>query len=159
MSLIVGIGSNLGNPIEQLKICRKLLAQKFYEEDASALFESQAFDETDQPTFYNQVLQYKLPLLTPEQTLQEILNLELEQGRVRTHKWGPRIIDIDIIFFGQLCLNKDELKIPHPLWKERSFVCRPFMQIKYYREHKQRFSSNLPSKFHVEASPIADTIE
>lgn len=68
-------------------------------------------------------------MLSPEELLQSLQQIEMEMGRIRKEKWGPRIIDIDILTYGDLQLNLPQLKIPHPHLTERSFVLMPLYEL------------------------------
>jgi 2-amino-4-hydroxy-6-hydroxymethyldihydropteridine diphosphokinase len=87
----------------------------------SALYETEAWGLHDQPAFLNQAVELKTSL--PAQVLLErILKIEIELGRVRDQKYGPRTIDIDIIFYGQEVINEPGLIVPHPQLPNRRFA-------------------------------------
>lgn len=88
-----------------------------------------------QPDYYNMVIAFSNVTLTPAATLAAIQKVEDELGRVRPHKWAPRLIDIDILFMGDLVYTDNELEIPHPLLHLRKFVLIPLAQILPYYEH------------------------
>jgi 2-amino-4-hydroxy-6-hydroxymethyldihydropteridine diphosphokinase len=99
MSLIIATGSNIGNKIEHLEKAKNEL-KKFYTFKAqSQVFSSDAVDYTDQPGFYNQVLEFDIPDQSPIEVLNNLLDIEKQFGRVRDIDKGPRTIDIDIIFW------------------------------------------------------------
>lgn len=152
MSLIIATGSNLGNKLEQLELAKKRL-MKFYELIAqSEVFESEAVDYLDQPDFYNQVLEFKLPDEDPVLTLKKLLQIEKEFGRVRDIDKGPRTIDIDIIFWGTEHISQPGLTVPHPSWDQRSFVVRPLQQLPFFKTLEKCFK--IPTEFEIEAKPI-----
>ena len=94
----------------------------------SALYETAAWGKTNQPSFYNQVLEVKSSL-SPEEILLAINTIEAELGRVRKEKWGERIIDIDILYYGKKLINSDQLTIPHPGIPDRRFTLVPLVEI------------------------------
>jgi 2-amino-4-hydroxy-6-hydroxymethyldihydropteridine diphosphokinase len=94
----------------------------------STIYETAAWGNTDQPLFLNQVILIKT-LLSPVDLLQQVLQIELDAGRERTEKYGPRTIDIDILFYGNMVIALPELDIPHPRIAERRFVLVPMVEI------------------------------
>lgn len=122
-------GSNLGQKEQQLEQARQLIEQKIGSITAqSKLYETEAWGLPDQPNFVNQALEV-LTDLTPDQLIGQILNIELKMGRIRTQKWTARLIDIDIIFYGDQIIKTDNLTIPHPFMHERNFVLIPILEI------------------------------
>ena len=122
------LGSNLGKRKENL-----LLAHQFIQHigsilTVSSIYETQAWGNTQQPDFLNQVVQIVFKN-SPKELLKKILTIENDMGRVRTDKWGPRIIDIDILFAGQTVLNELDLIIPHPQLHMRRFTLLPLTEI------------------------------
>lgn len=152
MSLIIATGSNIGNKLENLKNIKEILKSKFNLIANSDVFESEAVDYFDQPDFYNQLLEFKIPRETPLITLRKILSIEKDFGRLRDIDKGPRIIDIDIIFWGTQEINEPGLTVPHPSWSERSFVVRPLQQLPFFQTLEKCFK--IPNEFKVEAKPI-----
>lgn len=94
----------------------------------SSVYETDAWGITEQPAFYNQVAEIKTPM-TAHSLLTTILSIEKKMGRVRREKWGERIIDIDILFFGSEVVNSDELTIPHPQLAFRKFTLVPLCEL------------------------------
>lgn len=123
------LGSNLGD--------RKLHLQQAIEciedeiapiIDQSAVYETQSWGKADSPDYLNQVILIQTGL--PAQAiLQSILNIEWKIGRVREEKWGPRVIDIDILFYGDIFIDEPDLKIPHPELHKRRFTLEPLAAI------------------------------
>lgn len=95
---------------------------------SSPVYRTAAWGKTDQPDFYNQVLEITTSL-TPSALLQALLEIEKEMGRERREKWGERVIDIDILFFGQRVQQTAELILPHPQIPFRRFTLRPLADI------------------------------
>lgn len=94
----------------------------------SSVHKTAPWGKTDQPDFLNQSVLITTHLTVAE-LMENILVIEKEMGRVREEKWGPRIIDIDIILFGNEIVNSPNLIIPHPHMQERKFVLEPSVEI------------------------------
>ena len=129
------LGSNLGDRTETLKTATNLITEQVGKIAAqSHFYETQAWGKTDQPDFINQALAVQTKL-SPDDVLKTILNIEKELGRERTEKWAERIIDIDILLYDNLVVNKKDLIIPHPHLHERNFALVPLMEIAGEEEH------------------------
>ncbi len=152
MSLIIATGSNLGQRLENLTWAKERLAQEWKLIAVSRVYASSAVDYTDQPEFVNQVLQFALPWESPEAVMQKLLTIELEAGRVRDISRGPRILDIDIVFWGLETVRTPSLVVPHPRWRERSFVVRPLSELPFFHAVEKCFT--IPTSFEIEASPL-----
>ena len=94
----------------------------------SSIYETAAWGKADQPSFFNQVMEIQTDLL-PRQLLRRILKIETRIGRIREERYGPRIIDIDILFYNDEVHNYPLLKIPHPEIQNRRFVLVPLAEI------------------------------
>ncbi len=94
----------------------------------SSIFETEPWGNPDQPPFFNQVMAIQTEL-KPRQVLRRILKIETQTGRIREEKYGPRIIDIDILFYNDEVHNYPLLKIPHPEIQNRRFVLVPLAEI------------------------------
>lgn len=94
----------------------------------SKLYSTAAWGDTRQPDFLNQVIVVETTL-APLETMQTILDIEKEMGRVRTLKNAPRIIDIDILFFNKLVMDEPMLTLPHPEIQNRRFVLIPLNEL------------------------------
>jgi len=94
----------------------------------SSLYKSAAWGVEDQPDFYNQVLELASPH-PPGVLLEKLLEIERDMGRVRKEKWGPRLIDIDLLFYGREVLNSPALHLPHPGIPQRKFTLLPLAEI------------------------------
>jgi 2-amino-4-hydroxy-6-hydroxymethyldihydropteridine diphosphokinase len=126
----IGIGSNIGNKRDSCedaisKILRvdrhKLLAR-------SSLYKTAPLGYTAQDWFVNGVIKIETDL-EPADLLRSLKTIEASLGRVKTFRWGPRTIDLDILFFDESEIQADELQIPHPLLHERQFVLVPLAEI------------------------------
>lgn len=94
----------------------------------SALYETAAWGKEDQPDFLNMVIEVET-VLSPEQLLQAVQEIELQLGRQRKVKWGQRTLDIDILFYGEAVIHTDRLVVPHPFLQERRFTLLPLQEI------------------------------
>jgi 2-amino-4-hydroxy-6-hydroxymethyldihydropteridine diphosphokinase len=129
-TVYIGIGSNLESPAKNcLDAIERLSTRPELTLIArSSLYQSEPFGITDQDWFVNSVVQITTSF-SPEELLRVCLSIEKEMGRTRTKKWGPRIIDLDILFYDDLILKQEGLEIPHPGIAERSFVLAPMNEI------------------------------
>jgi 2-amino-4-hydroxy-6-hydroxymethyldihydropteridine diphosphokinase len=123
------LGSNLGNRELFLQQAVQLIGQNIAPvKKASGIYETQSWGKTDEPDYLNQVVQLKTEL--PAQTvLERILNIEIILGRKRDVKWGSRIIDIDILFYGNEIINEPGLIVPHPELHNRRFTLEPLGEL------------------------------
>lgn len=127
----IGIGSNLDNPLAQVKCAIKQLATLRQSEviRCSSLYASKPMGPEDQPDYVNAVVLIKTPLL-PLDLLGALQQLETESGRNRAgQRWGPRTLDLDILLFGGKIISSDRLLVPHPGIHERAFVLYPLAEI------------------------------
>lgn len=122
------LGSNLGDRNDNLQQAIKYIWSFSEIVKISSVYETAPWGVTDQPAFYNQVLEIKTAT-DPKSLLNEILKIEQLIGRVRKEKWGARIIDIDILYYGNKMLNQKDLIIPHPGIAERRFTLDPLTEI------------------------------
>lgn len=123
------IGGNLGERKENLQSAQLLIERHCGPVvNNSAVYETAAWGNTNQPSFLNQVLEIKTSL-TARQLIRKILKIEKMMGRVRKEKLGPRTIDIDILFFNNEISDLRFLKIPHPELQNRRFALLPLAEI------------------------------
>jgi 2-amino-4-hydroxy-6-hydroxymethyldihydropteridine diphosphokinase len=122
-------GGNIGNRQEELNNAARLIQERCGTIiDRSSLYETAAWGKTDQESFLNQALVLETTL-NARDLLNEILYIENLMGRDRVEKYGPRIIDIDIIFFNHQVIRENGLIIPHPEMAKRRFVLEPLNQV------------------------------
>ena len=152
MSLIIATGSNLGASLDLLAQAQSELAKHFSLIAASRVYRSAAVDYEYQPDFFNQVLEFKIPKLKPDEVMDFLLLLELKMGRKRDISRGPRTIDLDIIFWNMEKFQTNKVSIPHPRWIERSFVIRPLRELPFFQTIEKCFT--IPESFIVEATPV-----
>ncbi|MET0244770.1 MAG: 2-amino-4-hydroxy-6-hydroxymethyldihydropteridine diphosphokinase [Flavitalea sp.] len=123
------IGGNIGNRPENLSEAVRLISKRAGRIDAvSAVFETAPWGLADQDPFLNQAIAVNTSL-EAENLLKVLLSIELEMGRLRQTKNGPRVIDIDILFYGNEIIDTTILKVPHPLLAERRFALVPLCDL------------------------------
>ncbi|MDR1577414.1 MAG: 2-amino-4-hydroxy-6-hydroxymethyldihydropteridine diphosphokinase [Deltaproteobacteria bacterium] len=127
----VAFGANLENPEEQLRRAGQLLAQTpgltFYKASSLRLTEPVGGPPGQNP-YLNQVRLYRT-CLEPRELLKVLLAIESQMGRVREIRWGPRIIDLDLLYWDQLVIEEPFLSLPHPRLAERAFVLEPLSEV------------------------------
>jgi 2-amino-4-hydroxy-6-hydroxymethyldihydropteridine diphosphokinase len=129
MKVYLGLGSNLGDRKENLRqACEFLESDYTTFVQGSSIHETEPFGVEDQPKFLNMVCEIETEL-SPRDLLLFVKNIEKKLGRKKREKWGPREIDIDILYYGDLVVDEPDLKIPHPGIKERDFVLKPLEEI------------------------------
>ncbi len=124
------LGSNLGKREWYLERAVALISKETGAiVSESGIYETAAWGKTDQPGFLNKAIAIKTSL-SPLELLAVVLGIEKTLGRTREEKWGARLIDIDIILYGdQIVSIADELQIPHPQMQHRKFVLQPLVEI------------------------------
>jgi 2-amino-4-hydroxy-6-hydroxymethyldihydropteridine diphosphokinase len=153
-ALVIALGSNIGDKKNNLQNAIHFISQHFIINAKSRIYHSPAIEYTDQPDFYNQVIECELQLLDANSVLNILLSIERTMGRVRNIAKGPRTIDIDIIFFGKEIHNTLELTVPHPAWMERSFVVYPLQELPCFQSIKKCFI--IPKTFNNTATVLVD---
>jgi len=130
MKAYVGLGSNLGEREAMIRLALDDLARlpETRLVKASSLYDTEPVGEVDQPNFLNAVAQLETNL-TARQLLWNLLLIEKRLGRVRTQRWGPRTIDLDLLLYGGLVVEETDLRVPHPELTRRSFVLVPLVEI------------------------------
>jgi 2-amino-4-hydroxy-6-hydroxymethyldihydropteridine diphosphokinase len=119
----------MGDREQELGFAERLLTERCGKIiDRSAIYETAAWGKTDQANFLNQALVLETTL-KPRDLISEILYIEHLMGRDRGEKYGPRIIDIDIIFFNHEIINQADLVVPHPEMASRRFVLQPLSEV------------------------------
>ena len=123
------LGSNLGDRISYLRQASRLIGETVATViQASSVYETQSWGKTDEPDYLNQVLYIETDL-HPGLLLEKLLGIETIIGRKREVKWGSRIIDIDILFYGDQTINEPQLVVPHPELHNRMFTLAPLNEI------------------------------
>ncbi|PIQ97054.1 MAG: 2-amino-4-hydroxy-6-hydroxymethyldihydropteridine diphosphokinase [Nitrospinae bacterium CG11_big_fil_rev_8_21_14_0_20_56_8] len=126
----VGLGSNLGSPVDNCRRALDLLSKQasIGIVNRSSFYRTSPVGKTDQDWFVNAVARFETPL-SPEEILDLFLNLEIELGRKRREKWGPREIDLDLLFYDDRVSQAGNLILPHPEIERRAFVLIPMNEI------------------------------
>lgn len=129
------LGTNLGDRRKNLMDALLAIEAKLGAiQKRSALYETDAWGIRQQPSFYNQVVEVVTPL-PPHEVLEQVLSIEQIMGRLRHEKWGERIIDIDVLFYGDAIVQTDDLIIPHPQIQNRKFTLVPLAEVAPERVH------------------------
>jgi 2-amino-4-hydroxy-6-hydroxymethyldihydropteridine diphosphokinase len=124
----IGIGSNVGDAAANVRTAFDRLAGLGTVTARSSLYRSKAWGVTEQPDFFNAAALLETNL-APYDLLRELKAIEGDMGRVRTYRWGPRVIDLDILAYGDLALEEPDLTIPHARLRERAFALAPLAEI------------------------------
>ena len=126
----LGLGANLGDPAAGIEeaLTRLDARPDIAVVVRSRLIVTKPWGKTDQPDFTNGVAAIETGL-APSALLDACLSIERAMGRVRAERWGPRLIDIDIVAYGHLVLRTERLTLPHPHAHRRDFVLRPLREI------------------------------
>jgi len=128
--IILLLGGNQGNTTETIKKAIVIIQKKIGEVVCiSNTYETAAWGPIPQNNFIN-IGVYIKSVFTPKLVLNKILEIETQLGRIRHEKYGPRTIDIDILFFGNLIINTPNLIVPHPQLPNRKFALQPCVDIK-----------------------------
>jgi 2-amino-4-hydroxy-6-hydroxymethyldihydropteridine diphosphokinase len=124
----IGLGANLSNPAENISKAIVEIAKLGRPLAVSGLYQSRAWGYEEQPDFYNAAMLIDVDLSAPELLL-ALQSIEASLGRTPTFKWGPRVIDLDLLFFGDEKIQTPTLVVPHPFMNERAFVLKPLAEI------------------------------
>lgn len=125
----IALGSNMGEGRKNLDLAIKTMNERgVLVEKVSTYIETEPYGYTEQDNFVNAVCIAETKL-SPRELLEVLLKIELDMGRVRIIKWGPRIIDLDILFYEDLIIDEEDLKVPHIEIQKRSFVLEPVNEI------------------------------
>jgi 2-amino-4-hydroxy-6-hydroxymethyldihydropteridine diphosphokinase len=124
----IGLGSNLGDKKDHCRKAIALLAKSGRVVRVSSLYCTEPMGYREQDDFVNAVVEIETGL-SPEELLHQCRSVEEELGRVRTVRWGPRMIDVDLLLYGMVVIETPELTIPHPLLHSRRFVLAPLCEI------------------------------
>ncbi|TET54421.1 MAG: 2-amino-4-hydroxy-6-hydroxymethyldihydropteridine diphosphokinase [Actinobacteria bacterium] len=145
-NIFLGLGTNIGDKRANLKqAISELKKNKVEIEKISSVYETEPIGVKEQGWFYNMVIKAQTDL-SPEELLFSIKNIEKEMGREAAKRWGPRLIDIDLLLYDDLSLKETfngniELELPHPEIKNRAFVIVPLLEIEP--------EAKLPDGFHI----------
>ncbi|SVC60807.1 uncharacterized protein METZ01_LOCUS313661 [marine metagenome] len=126
----IGIGSNLGTSGENcVEAIEKISTNDHIKIiSKSSFYKTAPIGDIEQDWFINSVIRVDTKL-NPKELLLTLLNIESEMGRMRKEKWGPRLIDLDLLFYDKLILNQEGITLPHPEIQKRNFVLVPLNEI------------------------------
>jgi 2-amino-4-hydroxy-6-hydroxymethyldihydropteridine diphosphokinase len=126
----LGLGSNIGDKPGNIRAAlARLTAEKICEIDAvSSIYKTSPWGYRDQESFAN-ACALAWTALSPEELLEHVKRIEVEMGREKTVRWGPRLIDIDILFYGERPISVPDLILPHKELFNRAFVLIPLAEI------------------------------
>jgi 2-amino-4-hydroxy-6-hydroxymethyldihydropteridine diphosphokinase len=129
-TVFLGLGSNLGNPEETCLQAIELVRNHpdIQVDRMSSLYRTEPMGVTEQSWFVNAVMECSTPL-SVEALLETTLQIERAFGRVRMERWGPRTLDLDILFYDDLHLVSEQLTVPHPRLHQRRFVLVPLAEL------------------------------
>lgn len=131
----IALGSNMGDGRKNLdEVVENMNKNGVKVEKISTYIETEPYGYTEQDNFVNAVCIAETEL-SPRELLKTLLAIELEMGRVRLIRWGPRIIDLDILFYEDLIIDEEDLKVPHIEIQKRSFVLEPMDEISPEKVH------------------------
>lgn len=154
-TVFLGLGTNIGDRFHNLSKAREAISGFATIDTASSLYETEAWGYTDQAAFLNQVVSIQTEL-SPLKLLKKIKKIEQQLGREESFRWGPRLIDIDILFYGKRIVNLPILTIPHKNLHNRAFVLIPLAEIApdfihpIFKKSVQALLDALPEPYGVE---------
>ncbi len=128
MQAVLSLGSNLGDKAENLRKAVELIAKFSDISKEGRVVETLPWGNENQENFLNQIIvietDYQADML-----LDKLLSIEIDMGRIRKEKWGPRIIDLDILFIENRVIESENLIVPHPFLHQREFILEPLLEI------------------------------
>jgi 2-amino-4-hydroxy-6-hydroxymethyldihydropteridine diphosphokinase len=127
-TIYLSLGSNIGDRLANLQSAISLLPPNIQPLTQSSVYETEPWGYTDQPPFLNLVIKANT-MLDPFDVLTFVQEIEVSMGRQETFRFGPRLIDLDILFYDDLVLDTPKLTIPHPRLTQRAFVLVPLAEI------------------------------
>ena len=150
----MGLGGNLGNPAHTFKLALDLLSQEphWHLQKASSFYQTPAFGPP-QPDYINACALFEVRS-TPPIVLTALQKVENQFGRVREIRWGPRTLDLDLLFYDHLLMNTTDLTLPHPHMAERGSVLVPLAEIIPHWLHPQKQQTVLELKNRLELTGI-----
>ncbi len=133
-NVYIGIGSNLGNRIENCLNALKAISEFTTINTVSSFYETEPVGSEGQPRFINAVAKVKTTL-SHHKLLDSLKTTERHMGRRSSRRWAPRIIDLDVLFYENLVMETKKLTIPHKELHKRKFVLKPLCEIEPDLEH------------------------
>ncbi len=145
----ISLGTNVGNKKENLVNALNYIKEENEIIKESSLYSTEPWGNKQQDSFINQVV-YIETKKSPLELMKSLLQIEKKMGRERIEKWGPRIIDLDILFYDNEVINEENLTIPHPHIPERKFILIPLKEISETLNHP---ISNHTIEWHLKTCP------
>ncbi|MEW4372804.1 2-amino-4-hydroxy-6-hydroxymethyldihydropteridine diphosphokinase [Paenibacillus kandeliae] len=144
----IALGANLGEREQTLHEAIQMLHQQSAIDvlRCSGIYETAPVGYIDQPAFYNMVIAVRTTL-QPEQLLDVMLDIENTLGRVRDIRWGPRTVDLDLLWMNGIAMDTERLQLPHPRMYERAFVLVPLKEI-VQPQHTPQLAQDVTSALH-----------
>ncbi len=130
VAAFIGLGSNLNDPQAQLDRAVAILSRTHGIEvrQVSSYYCTRPWGDTAQPDFINAVMQVETHLAA-DVLMDTLIQIEVEAGRVRERRWGPRTLDLDLLLYGDTVRDTPQLQLPHPRMHERRFVLEPLAEL------------------------------
>ncbi|MBI2521376.1 MAG: 2-amino-4-hydroxy-6-hydroxymethyldihydropteridine diphosphokinase [Bdellovibrio sp.] len=146
-AMMLALGTNLGDKVGHLRKAIANIGRQFVIKEISRVYRSNPIGYLQQPDFYNLVMLCDPPPYSPLKCLSILQEIEIEMGRIRSIPQGPRIIDIDMLFFGMMKIQTLALTLPHPQWQLRAFTLYPLMELVVYDKIKMNYTiQTLPDR-------------
>jgi len=127
-TIYIALGTNIGDRLANLRVALNAFAPQIKVLKEAHIYETPPWGYEDQPAFLNMVIRAETDL-EPEALLEFLKQLEVQLGRESSFRWGPRLIDLDILFYDDLVIDTPPLVIPHPRLHERAFVLVPLTDV------------------------------
>lgn len=164
-TVFIGLGTNLGERARHLQTALQAMATTpgIWLCGQSALYETPPWGIADQPAFLNMVAKVHTTY-APQALLEVLLTIEREMGRERRVKWGPRLIDLDILAVDHLLLDTHPLKVPHPHIPQRAFVLVPWHELApewwlpRFRQTVAELTAQLPARERAGCKPVGKAV-
>jgi 2-amino-4-hydroxy-6-hydroxymethyldihydropteridine diphosphokinase len=133
-TIFLALGSNVGDSVKNITQAINLLNEKVFKIKRAALYSTSPVGYLAQADFINTAISGQTEL-SPREVLSFIKNIEQKIGRIKRFKWGPREIDIDVLFYDDLTYTDEILTLPHPLLHHRDFVLQPLAELAAHFKH------------------------
>ena len=145
MRAVISLGTNLGDLAANLAKALEHIGMLGRVVTASGVYETAPQGMVDQEPFYNAVVLVETDL-DPVELVGRLLDTERQMGRVRGPRWGPRLIDLDLILYGDRSIRTPSVEVPHPRYRQRRFVLEPLVEV-------------WPDARDPDGTPVADMLE
>lgn len=128
MPILIGLSTNLNDKLSNLKTAISLIQTFAKVTKKSQIYQTEAWGITEQPDYLNQIIEIETNY-SAQKLLDKLQTIETQMGRTKTIKYGPRLIDLDILYYSDQIINTPTLQVPHPLNSERNFILIPLNEI------------------------------